>query len=108
MVKDTCDFENCKFAKDFFEKPEECFNYKVTYWTPMEGGEPKIICDCAPIRGLIVQQDMMNMMMDMRKDLNKMANKSTKMTKSMMWVMEEITKNPGCVVEFNDTKLIEE
>jgi hypothetical protein len=56
----TCHFETCKFAKEFFSDREECFNYKATWWTPTDGGEPIMIYDCAPIRTLIMVQELAN------------------------------------------------
>jgi hypothetical protein len=84
-MEDTCHFETCKFAKEFFEKPEECFNYKETWWKPLEG-EPILHKDCAPIRTMIMVQEHYNRLIGLEKAQEQQRNES----KRIMNVFEQI------------------
>jgi hypothetical protein len=90
-MEDTCNFEKCKFGQDFFSKPEECFNYKETWWKPLEG-EPKLVKDCTPIRTLLMVQNLHDRLIGVQKSQEEQRNKSDKVINAFVYVMEEAQK----------------
>lgn len=93
-MEGTCNFEKCVFAKTFFKEAKECFNYKEVWWKPLEG-EPKLVEECAPIRTLIMIQELSNRLVGVEKSQEELRNES-------VWVQvfaEIIGKNSGLDLE---------
>jgi len=72
-VNDTCHFETCSFAKSLFDRAEECFNFKETWWKPKEGS-PICIRDCVPTRTMIMVQEMYNQMIGLQQSVEQSRN----------------------------------
>lgn len=75
-ISPTCDFDKCRFAKEFFTKKEDCFNYKETWWKDPRSSEPVLIGDCAPIRTLIMVQELSNRLVGVQKSQEEQRNRS--------------------------------
>lgn len=95
-MEHTCNFERCKFGQDFFSKPEECFNFKETWWKPLEG-EPKLVKDCAPIRTMLMVQGLHDRLIGVQKSQEEQRNTSDKLTAVLL----------GCIRQVNLLKLKE-
>lgn len=65
-IKDTC-HDKCKFWKKY---KDNCPNYIETTWIANEGGQLKLIKDCAPKRSLLVSMDVSNRLMALQKEVN--------------------------------------
>lgn len=72
-MENTCNFENCTFGKSMFNKAEQCFNYKETWWNIPEE-QPVLIKDCAPIRTLIMLQELSNRLIGVEKSQEQLRN----------------------------------
>lgn len=74
-MEKTCKFETCTFGKAFFKEPQECFNYKATWWQPLDG-PPVMVEDCAPVRTMLMVQDLSNRMVGVQKSQEQMRNEA--------------------------------
>nr|HPL68292.1 hypothetical protein [Smithellaceae bacterium] len=63
-MENTCHFPHCEFARFHkFKKAEQCCNFKETFFTSNAPGAdqtPKVYRDCAPVRTLLMIQDLYN------------------------------------------------
>lgn len=74
-MEGTCHFEKCIFAKEFFKEARECFNFKETWWKPYEG-EPILVADCAPIRTMIMVQQLSDRLVGVERSQEEMRNET--------------------------------
>jgi len=73
-MQDTCNFEQCKFGKSFFNDRTECFNFIESWWTPHDGGPPKLVGDCAPRRTVLMIQEHYNRLEGIQKAVEEERN----------------------------------
>lgn len=90
-MENTCNFEKCKFGKDFFSKPEECFNFKETWWKPLEG-EPLLVKDCAPIRTMLMVQGLHDRLIGVQQSQEQQRNKSDRIINAFSHIVNEAEK----------------
>ena len=76
-MENTCNFDKCKFGQGFFAKEEECFNFKETWWRPLEG-EPVLVKDCAPIRTMLMVQGLHDRLIGVQQSQEQQRNESSK------------------------------
>jgi hypothetical protein len=93
-VENTCRKEKCNLWKLM---DGECPNYIQSWFapSPMVGGEPKLIEDCAPIRNQLMLQQVINMIIGLQKTQNDLRNET-------VWVQvvaEVIGKSTGVDLE---------
>lgn len=74
-MQGTCNFEKCKFAKEFFTEAKDCFNFKETWWKPIEG-EPLLVEDCVPVRTLLMIQELSNRLIGVEQSQEQMRNEA--------------------------------
>lgn len=96
-MENTCDYENCKFAKNLFDSPEECFNYIQSWWTPSDGGQPVLIKDCIPKRQFLMIQDLHNRLAGVQKSQEEQRNESNRMKESMINFTNVVSENSNLI-----------
>jgi len=94
-MENTCDFENCEFAKKLFDKKEECFNYIESWWVPAKGEKPVLICDCTAKRMFLMIQDLHNRLIGVQQSQEEQRNESNTMKNNMIMVMKTIANITG-------------
>ena len=61
-MENTCNHSECEFAKQLFDKPEQCPFYIESWWTPATSngkrGTPVLIKDCSNKRIFIMIQEL--------------------------------------------------
>lgn len=93
-MKDTCDIKNCIVAKKLkIKKPEECFNFVESWWTPEGKKEPTIVKDCSPKRTFIMIQELYNRLIGVQKSQEQMRNEYNKTQTVMNLLTENIQLN---------------
>lgn len=114
-IENTCNFKECKFANDFFDKPEDCFNYVESWWTPADDSPPVLVKDCSSKRVFLMVQDLFNRLVGVQQSQEEQRNESTKMKDNMTMVMSSIAEVTGkenhkMILQFmkDDVKLIED
>lgn len=88
-MEPTCNFTECEFAKQLFDKPEQCFNFQESWWTPEGKGKPVLVKDCAPRRTFLMVQDLSNRLVGVQKASEQSRNKSAK----VQVLQEALNKN---------------
>jgi hypothetical protein len=74
MPQDTCHFGNCAFAKRLkLKEPRECPNYYENLFIS-EKDEKKMILDCAPIRTMLMIQELSNRLIAVEKSQEEQRN----------------------------------
>lgn len=87
-MEGTCHYDKCKFGKDFFGKAEECFNYKQTWWKPLEG-EPKLVQDCSPIRTLLMVQELYNRLIGVQQAVEEQRNEANRINSAFSVIVQK-------------------
>jgi hypothetical protein len=77
-MEDTCDFENCEFAKCILSKKEQCPNYIQSWWiqSGTAGAKPKLVNDCAPKRTHLMVQELYNRLTGVEKSQEELRNET--------------------------------
>jgi len=89
--KDTCEKEKCPFWKLIASEGKPCPMYVSVTFTPNKGGQPYNVQDCAPIRTILMIQDLYNRMIGIQQSQEKLRNEA-------VWVQvvaEVLGKNSG-------------
>jgi hypothetical protein len=77
-MENTCHFPHCEFARFHkFKKAEQCCNFKETFFTSNAPGAdqtPKVYRDCAPVRTLLMIQDLYNREIGVQRALEQQRN----------------------------------
>lgn len=74
MPQNTCHFENCAFARRLkLKKMLECPNYYENLFIS-EKDEKKMILDCAPIRTMLMIQELSNRLVGVEKSQEQQRN----------------------------------
>ncbi len=75
-MEDTCRYETCVIAKKFRLKERQgCPNFIEVVFKDDETGQTKLVGDCAPVRTLLMIQDMFNRLICVQKNQDKQKNK---------------------------------
>ncbi len=77
-MEDTCKFEKCVIAKRLkIKRPEECVNHVESWWTedgPEGKGKPVKIDDCAPVRTMLMVQELHGRLVGVEKSQEQQRN----------------------------------
>ena len=90
-MENTCNFEKCEFAKQLFDKPEQCPFFIESWWEPEGKGKPILIKDCSSKRTFLMIQDLHNRLIGVQKAQEEQRNEN-------VWVQivaEVLGKNSG-------------
>ena len=105
-MENTCNFDKCKFGRKHFEKAEECFNYRETWWTPGDKSAPVMVSDCCPIRTMIMVQDLFNRQIGLQEAQEQQRNQAVRVMDFadgiVQYIREKIdNEHPKLLVETN-------
>lgn len=96
-MEDTCCFEKCEFAKQLFDKPEQCPFFIESWWTPEGKGKPILVKDCSSKRTFLMIQDLHNRLIGVQKsneqNRNAMIEFAQAISKAKDFVSIEINKD---------------
>lgn len=81
-MESTCNYPECEFAKQLFDKPEQCPNFQEAWWTPGGDKKPILIKDCAPRRTFLMIQDLHNRLIGVQKASEQSRNFSAEVKES--------------------------
>ena len=87
-MEGTCHYQNCQFHQLIGGEPEHCPNFKQTWWTSKEG-EPKMVNDCAPIRTLIMMQELHTRLIGLQAAQEQQRNESVKIMDAFSRILIE-------------------
>lgn len=76
--KDTCEKEKCPFWKLIANEGKPCPMYVSVTFTPSlpNGGQPYTVQDCAPVRTIMMVQDLYNRMIGIQKSQESLRNET--------------------------------
>jgi len=75
-MEGTCKSESCKLFDLLGGTIEQCPNFVQSMWTPKEGGQPVLVKDCAPIRTMLMVQQLMNQQIGLQQAQEQQRNES--------------------------------
>lgn len=76
-MENTCNYQNCQFAAQLFNKPEQCPFYVESWWKPLEG-QPELVKDCANKRIFLMVQNLHDRLIGVQQSQEQQRNESTK------------------------------
>ena len=74
-MNDTCKAKDCKLHDLLGGEPEQCPNFIQTCWTS-DSGEVKPVKDCAPVRTMLMVQQLMNQTLGLQQAQEQQRNES--------------------------------
>jgi len=77
-MENTCNEKNCKFHELIGGDPEQCPNFVESWWTPKDGGQPRLVRDCAPKRTMLMVQEHYNRLIGLQEAQEQQRNESAK------------------------------
>lgn len=93
-MEDTHCGENCPYKKMGFEK---CPNEMETWWQPSEGGEPKLVKDCAPKRTVLMLQQLTNRVFGLQKQQVECSNHAQGVVNEIKKIYQNTVEDFGCL-----------
>lgn len=105
-MEETCNFEQCKFGKSFFNNRTECFNFVETWWKPLEG-QPKLVGDCAPRRTMLMVQDLYNRLIGLQQASEQERNANVHINEFAKVVLSQMIQRAPALKGY-DQPMIEE
>ena len=75
-MDDTCKAKECKLHELLGGTPEQCPNFIQTAWTSQETGVSKLVRDCAPIRTMLMIQELVNRTLGLQQAQEQQRNES--------------------------------
>ena len=94
-MEPTCDYPNCEFAKQLFDKPEQCPFFIESWWQEEGKNKPVLIKDCSSKRTFLMIQDLHNRLIGVQKAQEQQRNEN-------VWVQvvaKVLGKNSGIDLE---------
>jgi len=94
-MEDTCNKE-CPLWKKYKDK---CPNYVESWWQSNDGGEPKLVKDCAPKRTFLMIQELNNRLVGLQQAQEQQRN----LTSTVMTSLQSVAKRIKAKIDDEET-----